>query len=583
MSDPETKEFLEAERERKDRESLTHIGNLQGLVELLATGCGVPWAGIVLDHHNEAPLWVAWGPGASSFARSEGLWRLGRQAKEFVAYLRDTTRPNVFDALGSAGSDLGMLAIAPVITEEKRAVAFVWVADRRAHPLSERQRRVIDLIAEEVRLRYELRQRLLDKLDMISTLRQVYEELRTKNRELVMARDRALEGERAKAVFLTNLGHELRTPLNAILGFTEMVLEEARELGRESMVVPLEHVLDASHRLSEMIENALYVARVDTKRMPLYLETFDVGQLLMEAADAIRPLAIKRHNELTVRLASNLGSMYADPSKVRQIVYNLLNNACKFTENGRVSLTATRLRQTDGEHIRIVVADTGPGMSQEEFEKLCDEVVPVDSYADSPPTGLAVGLAVARRFCKLMNGSLRAVSQPGGGTRMVVTLPVTVKTESTPFPSSGTMKAVSSVLPEPSPSAPLVLVIESDPETRDVIASTLRRANCRVVEASKLPEVLAAVEKEPPKVVTLDVNLTDDDGWQILAKLRTIPTMVTVPILLVTETVDQNLALEVGATDVISKPISSSVLSATVKRWLKAESAANDTRLKKTP
>lgn len=572
MTDPATKDFLEGERERKDRESLCHLAELQGLAELLSLGCGVLWAGIVVDHHNEAPLWVAAGPEASALARSELLWSLGREAREIMCFVRGTERGQPLTNLVVGSSPLGMLVIAPVFDEAKRPIAFVWLADRRALEINETQRRVMELIADEVSLRYELRQRLLEKLDVIDALRKIYEELRLTNKELVRARDRALEGERAKAVFLTNLGHELRTPLNAILGFTEIVLEEARELGRESLIVPLEHVLDASHRLSEMIENALYVARVDTKRMPLYLETFDLGRLLTETVEAIRPLATKRNNELTLTLPSNLGAMHADPAKVRQIVYNLLNNACKFTQNGKVSLSAARLKQADGEYVRIVVADTGEGIKKELAEKMFDDFMTWDDNSGASPTGLGVGLAVANRFCKLMDGTIRVVSRPGMGTRMVVTLPADLK-EKTPFSSSGTLKAVTSVMPEPPETAPFVLVIESDPETRDLICATLRRAHCRVEGAERLSEVLEIIEKNPPHAITLDVNLAHDDGWQILGKLRSLPATVNVPILLVTETVDQNLAFEVGATDVISKPVSPSVLVETIKRWLKADSS----------
>ncbi|MCX7625638.1 MAG: hybrid sensor histidine kinase/response regulator [Candidatus Sumerlaeaceae bacterium] len=571
ITDPATRDFLEGDVERKDRESLSQLAEFHGLAELLMLGCEVVWAGIVVDHYNEAPLWVAVGPEASALARSELLWRLGREARDLVCFVRGSERGQLIEPLVVNATPLGSLVIAPVFNDVRRPIAFVWLADRRASEINQIQRRVVELIVEEVRLRYDLRQRLLEKLDVIGALRKIYDELRATNKELVVARDRALEGERAKAVFLTNLGHELRTPLNAILGFTEIVLEEAREVGKESLVVPLEHVLEASHRLSEMIENALYVARVDTKRMPLYLETFDLGRLLTETVEAIRPLATKRNNELTLTLPSNLGTMHSDPAKVRQIVYNLLNNACKFTENGKVSLSAARLKQADGEYVRIVVADTGPGLSKELLERMFDDFMPSEDTPPGQSAALGVGLAVVTRFCKLMDGSIRVVSRPGYGTRMLVTLPVHLQ-EKTPFSSSGTLKAVTSVMPEPPKSAPFVLVVESDQETRDLICAALRRANCRVQGAERLAEVLQIIEKDPPQAITLDVNLEHDDGWHILGRLRSLPATVNVPILLVTETVDHNLALEVGATDVISKPVSPSVLVDTIRRWLRSGS-----------
>ncbi|MGB9693140.1 MAG: hybrid sensor histidine kinase/response regulator, partial [Candidatus Sumerlaeaceae bacterium] len=408
-----------------------------------------------------------------------------------------------------------------------------------------------------------------EKLEALQALEKLHQELRQTNRELAVARDRALEGERAKAIFLTNLGHELRTPLNAILGFTEILLEEARELERDSLTVPLEHVHEAAHRLAEMIENALYVARVDTKRMPLYLETFDLGRLLTETIETVRPLATKNGNEVSMTLPSNLGNIYADPGKVRQIVYNLLTNACKFTHKGKISLSASRVTEGSKECVRIVVADTGKGFTKAQMEKLLDELVPTEETPGSPLSGLGVGLAVANRFCKMMNGSIRVTSRVGHGSRFVVTLPTRVELpEQSPFPSSGTLRAVTSVLPEPPATAPLVLVIENDSTTRDLVCASLRRAGYRAIGAASGKEAFEAIELEPPRAITLDVNLGDEDGWQLLAKLRALPATVNVPIILVTETVDQNLAFELGATDVVSKPVSPKGLGETLRRWV---------------
>lgn len=570
MSSHTGKEYSQQDEERRDRESLCHVEDFQGLAELAAYACGTLWAGVVADPNSDSPLWVAYGAGAPVLGRSEALWRLGCQAKDTLCFSRAGERGEMPIPKALTGSDLGLLVIVPILGEGDHCLAFLWLADRRSRQVNASELRVLHLITEEIKLRLELRERLREKLNAIQMLRKLHEELRQVNRELIMARDRALEGERAKAVFLTNLGHELRTPLNAILGFTEMLLEESREMGRDSFTVPLEHVHEAGRRLAEMIENALYVARVDTKRMPLYLETFDLGHLLTETVEAVRPLATKNGNELSLTLPSNLGCVYADPGKVRQIVYNLLSNACKFTQDGKVSLSATRVTEGGEECVRIVVADTGKGFSKAQLEKLLDEFVPAEETPGSPPNGLGVGLAVANRFCKMMNGSVRVTSRPGHGSRIIVTLPVQVRAgDQSPYPSSGALRAVTSILPEPSRTAPLALVIESDEETRDLISATLRRAGLRVVAVGSGKEALNAVAEEPPSAITLDVNLADEDGWQLLAKLRTLPAIVEVPILLVTETVDQNLAFELGATEVVSKPLSPKQLTETVRRWLR--------------
>jgi len=575
MSGQRNRDLIDQQDERKDREAVYHIEDFQGPAELLAYGCGVPWTGIVADVHSASPLWVSFGPGASAIGRSPVLWSVGREARDMLIFVRGRQR-ETFPLTGVVeGARVGMLVIQPVRSAEGELVAFVWVADQRARELSAAQRRCLELVGEEIRLRMEMRQRIVEKLDMVADLRRVQAKLRSANRDLVLARDRALEGERAKVAFLTNLGHELRTPLNAILGFTEMLLEEAREREEHAgFVVPLEHVLDSAQRLTEMIENTLALVRLETRRMPLCVETFDVGRLLTEAVEMAQPFAARSSDELTLTLTPDLGTMHSDPTKIRQIVYNLLGNACKFTENGKVSVSAARVQQADGEFVRIVVADTGIGMTHEQIEKIFDEFATEGAGSSALRQGLGVGLTVANRFCRLLGGSIRVTSRPGHGSRFVVTLPVKVEVEErSPFPSPGALAAVTpAMLPTPA-GAPLVLVIESDTEASDLVADTARRCGFRALQAATLAEAMNIIHQETPAAIMLNVNLANEDGWELLARLRTIPALVDVPLLLATDTLDRNLAFQLGATDVMFKPLSARTVAETLRRWLRDDAA----------
>jgi signal transduction histidine kinase/ActR/RegA family two-component response regulator len=575
MSWQRDRELINQQDERKDREAVYHIEDFQGPAELLAYGCGVPWTGIVADVHSASPLWISFGAGASAIGRSPALWSAGREARDMLTFVRGQAR-EMFPLTGVVeGVQVGMLVIQPVRSSEGELVAFVWLADQRARELSAAQRRCLELVGEEIRLRLEMRQRIVEKLDMVTDLRRVQGELRSANRELVLARDRALEGERAKVAFLTNLGHELRTPLNAILGFTEMLLEEAREREEHAgFVVPLEHVLDSAQRLTEMIENTLALVRLETRRMPLCLESFDVGRLLTGAVELAQPFAARSNNELTLTLTPGLGTMHSDPTKIRQIVYNLLGNACKFTENGKVSVSAARVQQADGEFVRIVVADTGIGMTHEQIEKIFDEFATGGARSSAPKEGLGVGLAVANRFCRLLGGSIRVTSRPGHGSRFVVMLPVKVEVgDRTPFSSSGALAAVTPEMSAVPASAPLVLVIESDAEASDLVADTARRCGFRALQVATLAAAMSVIEQETPAAIMLNVNLADEDGWALLTRLRTIPALVDVPLLLATDTLDRNLAFQLGATDVMFKPLSAHTVAETLRRWLRDDPA----------
>ncbi len=567
--------------EQKDRLAVAMVDDYQGLAELLAHSCSMLWAGIVVDVQSASPMWVSYGAGSSALGRSPHLWNIGFQAREIVVLREGEGRvAGELKSLRGAES-CRTLVVAPLLQSDGTCVAFAWLADRRDRDISAAQRRCLELICSEILLRRELRSRLAEKLQLIEDLRKTHEELRNLNRQLVLARDRALEGERAKAVFLTNLSHELRTPLNAVLGFTELALEDAREKSLENLVVPLEHVLEAGRRLTEMIENILRMARLETKRMPLSLESFDLAQLLSEVVEAVRPLAANHNNELSLTLSPNLGAIYADRGKTRQIIYNILVNACKFTRDGKVSVASTRVASPHWENVRIVVADTGAGMTRAQLESLLEKM-----SADSDSSAFAqgsygVGLAVANRFCKLMGGSIRVTSRPHAGTRFLVTLPTRVEvSEESPMPSSGILKAVSSVGPPPPDDAPIVLVVEADPQTSDLLATSLRRGGYRVVVAATPEEALQYTEKQAPDAIVLDVNLGNNDGWALLARLRTLPLVVERPIILLTETVDQNLAFELGATDVISKPVSPAQFVQILRRWVAQAPRSNSENAK---
>lgn len=578
MSAEHQESFFDEQVERRDREAVCHVEDFQGLAELLVHVCAVRWGGVVVGGGDSAPLWVAVGHGATALGRSQRLWELGSRVVELTTWHGSERDFPLRDMALEGQRPIGLLVIAPVRCEDGGPTAFCWVADEQERTLSSEQRRALEIIVGEIRLRLELRQRLVEKLALLDELRRIAHDLRASNRELIVARDRALEGERAKAAFLTHLSHEVRTPLNVILGFTEMLLEDARDNKHESYAGPLAHIFEAASRMREMIENALYVARVETRQMPLYLETFDLGQLLREVVEGLQSAAAKGGNDLTLTLAGNVGAIHADRTKVRQIVHNLVSNACKFTQQGRISVSATRVGQADGpDYVRIVVADTGPGMTRSQLEKLFEDFA--SGGDSSPSSGLGVGLAVANRFCKMMNGSIRVTSQPGHGSRFVVTLPVEVEErQQSPLPSSGTIQAVRAVLGETDRVAPLVLVVDGDEATRTLLTTLVSRKGLRAVAAGHVAEALAAVEAETPALITLDVDLGEEDGWALLTRLRTMPALVSVPILLVTETVDQNLAFELGASDVISKPVSPQSLGEALERWLRRSFPARPRR-----
>jgi PAS domain S-box-containing protein len=244
-------------------------------------------------------------------------------------------------------------------------------------------------------------------------------------RELDKAREAAEVANRSKTQFLTNMSHELRTPLNAIFLYTELLQEEATEEGLETFLPDLKKIHGAAKHLLGLIKGVLDLSKIESGKLELVLETFDVPAMIRDVVTTIEPLAHKNTNRLEVHCPDDLGSMHADLTKVRQSLFNLLSNACKFTEGGTICLEVTREGRNGG-WLMFRVADTGIGMIPEHLGMLFEPFAQVDPSATRRFSGTGLGLAITHRFCKAMGGDITVKSKPGVGSTFTIRLPAEV-------------------------------------------------------------------------------------------------------------------------------------------------------------
>ncbi|MDH4043771.1 MAG: GAF domain-containing protein [Gemmatimonadota bacterium] len=243
--------------------------------------------------------------------------------------------------------------------------------------------------------------------------------------ELLQARRDAEAANQAKSQFLASMSHELRTPLNAIIGYAEMLQEEVADLGQPSFGADLKKIQTAGRHLLALINNVLDLSKIEAGKMDLYVEAFDVAPVLDDVAATARALALKNGNEIVIRATADLGTMRSDLTKLRQILLNLLSNACKFTERGTITLSGEREPGADGRAAAVIlrVADTGIGMTDEQMGRLFEAFAQAEAATTSKYGGTGLGLAISRRFCHLMGGDIQVESTPEVGTTFTVRLP----------------------------------------------------------------------------------------------------------------------------------------------------------------
>ena len=389
-------------------------------------------------------------------------------------------------------------------------------------------------------------------------------ELRTQNLELEEARELSEVANRTKSQFLANMSHELRTPLNAIIGYSEILQEDAVDNGQEQLVPDLKKIEGAGRHLLGLINDILDLSKVEAGKMDVFIEEIDLSSLLDEVKSIIAPLVAKNGNELEVRLADHVGRMRTDRTKLKQCLLNVLSNASKFTQDGKLTVQVRRF-ETDGPKIEIVISDTGIGMNEDQIGRLFQAFSQADASTTKKFGGTGLGLAITRHFCRLLGGDISVASQPGVGSSFTIILPdQAAEPESRPVVESALESARSTAVG----SAVTVLVVDDDASARDLLTTNLGREGYRTVQARGGDEALELARKLRPDAITLDVLMPKKDGWTVLGALKADPVLRDIPVVMVTVAPDRGIGLSLGAAEVMTKPVDRGQLTALLRQLL---------------
>jgi hypothetical protein len=424
-----------------------------------------------------------------------------------------------------------------ITSDDQRAEAMAYTREARrgvTHGLVERTRKdrsVVDV--ELLAVRVEVEGELVGMMALYHDIT-----------ELLHARKEAERANRTKSQFLANMSHELRTPLNAILGYSEMLAEEAEEDGREGYIPDLKKIHAAGKHLLTLINDVLDLSKIESGKMELYLENFDVRSLVDDVATTVKPLVSKNGNTLSVR-CEDIGEMYADETRVRQALLNLLSNASKFTAEGEIALEVDVEHAPHGDTVLFRVRDDGIGMTPEQMAGLFEAFNQADASTSRRFGGTGLGLAITRRFCRMMEGEVEVESIEGEGSVFTIRLPREVRED-----------GIVDEGPLVGPGAgPLVLVVDDDDAARDLVRRHLEREGYRVAAAPDGASGITMARELRPDAITLDVVMPGMDGWAVLETLKGDPELTTIPVVMLSILDEKPLGLALGASGYLTKPV----------------------------
>ena len=384
---------------------------------------------------------------------------------------------------------------------------------------------------------------------------------------LTHAKERAETANITKSQFIANMSHELRTPLNAIIGYSEMLQEDAVDLGEEYFVSDLGKIHLAGQHLLTLINDVLDISKIEAGKMEVYVETFDLLSMLDEVVSTIKPGIIKQGNKFEVQYGKNLGNMQADLTKIRQSLINLLSNASKFTEGGVITLAVNRKKEPDindgavgeGDWIEFSISDTGIGISEQQKNKIFQAFSQADASTTRKYGGTGLGLVITKRFTEIMGGTINVESKFGHGSTFKICLPTNIATQKA---SQNTAKSTSD-----QPIQQTILVIDDDPAVRELFKNYLIKQNYRIASAGGGDEGLRLARKIRPDAIILDVMMPGMDGWMVLSAIKTDPALANIPVIMASILEDKQLGYSLGATDYLVKPVNREQLNSVLNKY----------------
>jgi signal transduction histidine kinase/CheY-like chemotaxis protein len=431
-----------------------------------------------------------------------------------------------------------------------------------------------ELIAEKPRdafgeIEYQNRE-LLRSLDELrrkqDDLTRVNRELEDTNRgvvalyaELDEKADHLRRADELKSKFLSNMSHEFRSPLNSILGLTSLLSTHSDGPLNSEQEQQVGFIRRAANDLYELVNDLLDLAKVEAGKIEVKPVHFEVANLFGALRGMLRPLFLNQSVSLVFEDASGLPPMFSDEGKISQILRNFLSNALKFTERGEVRVSAS----VQDDRIRFSVADTGIGIARADHDRIFQDFVQVDGPLQRKVKGTGLGLPLSKKLAQLLRGDVAVSSTAGVGSTFVLDTPLNWLAE-IPQP------AIEAVKSEDQSGIP-VLVVENRPDDLLLYSSWLKGTEFRLIPAGGVREAELRIAAQRPALIVLDVLLSGEDTWNLLASLKKAPETHAIPIVMITSVDDRRKALHLGADDYLVKPVNGQLMLERLRALTRSE------------
>ncbi|MCB1516177.1 MAG: response regulator [Hyphomicrobiaceae bacterium] len=420
-------------------------------------------------------------------------------------------------------------------------------------------------------------------VDSQSALLKEIDEHKQTLEKLRVSKDVAERASKAKSEFLAKMSHELRTPLNAVLGYTEILLEDAEIDGNGTMIADLNKISAAGKHLLAMVNDILDISKIEAGRMDLNLDTIDIDRMFDEIEHTARPLAAKNANQFRIERSGPLGTLRSDPTKVRQVILNLLSNASKFTQNGVITLKGETTERKGRKFVDVSVIDTGIGISEEQLAHLFSNFAQADAHISAVYGGTGLGLSLSQNLARLMGGEIIVTSTLNEGSTFTVTIPVDgpdvkKKPKSAAKPASGQAgneETADQALEDAEAdlkkrkdgfsgmtghlqdhkSRPKVLVVDDDKAFLELAERTLIKLGYAPLCMADPTGAMHLCRTVKPAVVLVDILMPQMSGWDLLETLHKDTATASIPVIMLSVVDEKSMAQEKGAKGFLLKPL----------------------------